>query len=238
MIRLLQLLVRRDGLTRAEFDRRWFDDTPHLLIAAPGCRRYVQYRFRPERFQTTGPMLLDLELDGIEEIWLEGSRENAAKAASDLWTRTLGKHYASFVGGLSLLEFEESEIVNRLTPGDLGLGLLKRLVPLVRKEGSTHAEFLDHWIRVHAPLLKQVIPGPRRYHQLYVRAQLFVPEGPPQLDCQIDGFSESWFRDETEMNAAVQTPEGKALAADNSLYLSKSRRFFFDEIEYTCPISA
>ena len=49
-------------------------------------------------------------------------------------------------------------------------------------------------------------------------------------------FRKSWFVDEDEMNAANPTPEGKALAADNQIYLSRSRRFFFDEVEYPAEL--
>ena len=31
---------------------------------------------------------------------------------------------------------------------------------------------------------------------------------------------------------AARTPEGEALAADNHIYLERSKRFFFDEVEY------
>ena len=44
-------------------------------------------------------------------------------------------------------------------------------------------------------------------------------------------FPNLWFVDEDEMNGANSTPEGQALAADNKIYLSRSKRFFFDEVE-------
>jgi hypothetical protein len=34
------------------------------------------------------------------------------------------------------------------------------------------------------------------------------------------------------MNTDNATPEGEALSADNKVYLSRSKRFFFDEVEY------
>jgi len=110
--------------------------------------------------------------------------------------------------------------------------MLKRLVPLVRKEGWSHEQFIQHWVNVHAELLKHLPHGPRRYCQLYVNAEIRPPDGIAALDVHIDGFSESWFVDEAEMNADNATPEGEALSADNRVYLSRSKRFFFDEVEY------
>ena len=113
-----------------------------------------------------------------------------------------------------------------------GDGMLKRLVPLVRKQGWSHKQFIQHWVNVHAQLLKQLRHGPRRYCQLYVNAEVPAPDGIAALDVHIDGFSESWFADEAEMNADNATPEGEALVADNRVYLSRSKRFFYDEVEY------
>jgi hypothetical protein len=51
--------------------------------------------------------------------------------------------------------------------------------------------------------------------QLYVNAEIPPPDGIATLDVHIDGFSESWFVDEAEMNADNATAEGEALSADN-----------------------
>jgi hypothetical protein len=74
-------------------------------------------------------------------------------------------------------------------------------------------------------------PGSRRYHQLYVVSEIAPPTGIATINVSIDGFSESWFADEDEMNLGKTSPEGIALAADNQIYLEKSKRFFFDERE-------
>jgi hypothetical protein len=133
---------------------------------------------------------------------------------------------------MAIFVFDEQRITNALPDDATGDGMLKRLVPLVRKQGWSHEQFIQHWVNVHAELLKNLPRGPRRYCQLYVHAEISPPEGIAALDVHLDGFSESWFVDEAEMNADNATPEGEALVADNRIYLSGSKRFFFEEVEY------
>jgi hypothetical protein len=199
------------------------------------CRRYVQYRLHPDRVWPPGTPQLDLKLDGIEEIWLDGRPDQAAQALNAIRTPVYLNDLKRYVGAMTTFLFEEQRLTNVLPDDATGDGMLKRLVPLVRKNGWSHEQFIRHWVDVHAELLKELTPSPRRYYQLYVNAEIPNPDVIPSLDVYIDGFSESWFVDEAEMNAGNDTPEGKALTADNRIYLERSKRFFFDEVEYPIP---
>ncbi len=232
MIKLLTLLARRSGLTYDQFAQVWADETPAFAVSADSCRRYVQYRLHPDRVWPPGTPQLDLQLDGIEEHWLEGPAQQAAEVIGRLRAPTYLKHLRSCVGAMAIFVFDEQRITNALPDDATGDGMLKRLVPLVRKQGWSHEQFIQHWVNVHAELLKKLPRGPRRYCQLYVNEEISPPDGIALLDVHIDGFSESWFVDEAEMNADNATPEGEALVADNRIYLSRSKRFFFDEVEY------
>ena len=232
MIKLLTLLARRSDLTHEQFVQIWADDTPALITGAELCRRYVQYRLHPDRVWPPGTPQLDLQLDGIEELWLEGPPQQAAEILGRVRTPTYLQHLRSHVGAMATFVFDEQRITNVLPDDATGEGMLKRLVPLVRKQEWSHEQFIQHWVNVHAELLKKLPRGPRRYCQLYVNAEIPPPHGIAALDVHIDGFSESWFVDEAEMNADNATPEGEALSGDNRVYLSRSKRFFFDEVEY------
>ena len=48
--------------------------------------------------------------------------------------------------------------------------MIKSLSLLVRKEGLTHEQFVEHWVNVHAPLARAV-PGLRRYVLTHVLAE-------------------------------------------------------------------
>ena len=232
MIKLLILLSRKSDLTHAQFVQVWTDEAPALITAAGCCRRYVQYRLHPDRIWPPGTPQLDLPLDGIEELWLEGSPREAATILKLVRTSAYLQHLRRSVGAVAAFVFSEQRITNTLPEDATGEGMLKRLVPLERKQGWSHQQFVEHWVNVHAELLKKLHRGPRRYCQLYVDAELAAPDGIAALDAPIDGFSESWFVDEAEMNADNATPEGEALVADNRIYLARSKRFFFDEVEY------
>ena len=82
----------------------------------------------------------------------------------------------------------------------------KRLGILRRKDGITHEEFVDHWLKRHAALCVK-LPGLRRYSINFVDRQRF-----PNFD--YDGFSELWFDSEEALVAGLNSPEGKTLLAD------------------------
>ncbi len=233
MIRVLSLLARRAELTHEQFLHAWAGDGSSAAKST-ACRRYVQYRLRPDGDLPRGPKNLVLPLDGIEEMWIDGDAAQASQIWANARLATTDDRRRAHVGAVASFLFEEVLVVDRLAEDDPGAGMLKRLVPLVRKQSWTRERFADHWRNVHAPILKSVRPGPSRYAQLYVLDQLSPPEGMDGLSIGIDGFSESWFVDEAQMNAGAATPEGQALAADNEVYLHQSRRFFFDEVEFPC----
>lgn len=232
MIKLLTLSARKNEFTHAQFVQHWANETPEFLTRAKLCRRYVQYRLHPDREWPAGTPQLDLQLDGIEELWLEGPPQRAFEILGDVRTPTYLQRLRSHVGAMATFVFDERRITNMLPDDATGERMLKRLVPLVRKQEWSHEQFIQHWVNVHAELLKQLTWGPRRYCQLYVTAEVPPPDGIAALDVHIDGFSESWFADEAEMNADNATPQGEALFADNRIYLSRSKRFFYDEVEY------
>jgi hypothetical protein len=232
MIKLLTLLARRSGLTHDRFVEAWSDEIPASIAASDLCCRYVQYLLHPDRVWPPGTPQLDLQLDGIEEVWLEGSAQQAVETVRRARTPAYLRHLRGYVGAMATFVFDEQQITNALPEHATGEGMLKRLVPLVRKQGWNHQQFIEHWVNVHAELLKKLPRGPRRYCQLYVNAEVPPPDGITALDVHIDGFSESWFVDEAEMNADNATPEGEALVEDNRVYLSRSQRFFYDEVEY------
>lgn len=238
MLKLLALLSRRQGVSDQDFRQLRKAELPEVFVGWSACRRYVQYDIHPGGLQVSSPPPLELALDAIEEIWIdEAAGDGAMPAVAQLSARLEASRLRDFVGEMKTYLFEEREIKRvGLQDADPGHHLLKRLVPLVRKAGLTREEFFRHWNSVHAPLLKAVKPGPRRYCQLCVQSEVPPPGGIATLAVDIDGFSESWFTDEREMNLGRDTPEGIALARDNAVYVERSRRLFFDEREIHCQV--
>jgi len=105
--------------------------------------------------------------------------------------------------------------------------MIKSLSLLVRKDGLTHAQFVKHWVEVHAPLA-HAVPGVRRYVQSHIVEERRRPDIPP-LDVEIDGVAELWYDDREAMARALASPEAKALHADGALFIGRIKTFTIEE---------
>jgi uncharacterized protein (TIGR02118 family) len=223
MRQIMNIMQCAHGLTHEEFMATWADSA----AARPkGCARYVQYHIQPNPPSPPSSPRLMLQVDGIEEIWLE---DDIAVDAYLARRNSSNEPPAALVRAMVTLRFEEAEVINNLRPGEPDREMLRRLVALIRKAGFTHEQFIRHWVDIHAPLVKGNIGGARRYHQLYTMSELPLPPGIAHLGVEIDGFSESWFDDVGHLNA--DTPKGQQIRLDNQKYVEMSKVIFFKEVE-------
>jgi uncharacterized protein (TIGR02118 family) len=105
--------------------------------------------------------------------------------------------------------------------------VIKTIGLLTRKSGATHAQFMKHWVDVHAPLAHKV-PGLRRYVQNHIvgeRRRTDIEE----TVLEIDGIAELWFDDQASLEAASRTPEMKALHADGALFIGRIKSYTVEE---------
>ncbi|HEX6212148.1 MAG TPA: EthD domain-containing protein [Methylomirabilota bacterium] len=70
MIESIALLTRKAGTTHEQFVRHGVDVHAPLAHAVPGLRRYVQSHIVEERRRPDIPAL-DVEVDGIAELWYD-----------------------------------------------------------------------------------------------------------------------------------------------------------------------
>lgn len=101
--------------------------------------------------------------------------------------------------------------------------MIKSLSLLVRKDGISHAQFVDHWVNIHAPLARSV-PGLRRYVLTHVLAERTRPDI-PAVEGEIDGIAELWYDDLESMKRANDSPEAKRLHADGATFIGKIKMF-------------
>ena len=109
MIKIIGLLTRKEGITREEFVRHWFDIHGPLAHAVPGIRRYVQSHItgtltRPD-IQETG-----IEADGIAELWYD-DLESFQRAAATPEMKALTDDGALFIGQIKTYMIEERQII-------------------------------------------------------------------------------------------------------------------------------
>jgi uncharacterized protein (TIGR02118 family) len=114
--------------------------------------------------------------------------------------------------------------------------MIKSISLLTRKAGMTHAQFVKHWLEVHAPLALAV-PGLRRYVQSHIVDERTRPDI-PTTDVDIDGIAELWYDDRDAMARAHATPEAKALFADGALFIGRIKAFTVEEKVIVPPPSA
>jgi uncharacterized protein (TIGR02118 family) len=105
--------------------------------------------------------------------------------------------------------------------------MIKSISLLTRKAGMTHAQFVKHWVEVHAPLALAV-PGLRRYVQSHIVDERTRPDI-PTTDVDIDGIAELWYDDRESMARAMASPESKALHADGALFIGRIKSFTVEE---------
>ena len=105
--------------------------------------------------------------------------------------------------------------------------MIKSISMLVRRDGLTHAQFVKHWVEIHAPLA-HAVPGLRRYVQSHIVEERTRPDI-PALPGEVDGIAELWFDDRESMARAMATPAAKALHADGALFIGRIRSYVVEE---------
>ncbi len=105
--------------------------------------------------------------------------------------------------------------------------MIKSISLLTRRAGMTHAQFMTHWVEVHAPLALAV-PGLARYVQSHIVEERTRPDI-PTTDVEIDGIAEIWYDDREAMARAHASPQAKALFDDGTLFIGRIKAFTVEE---------
>jgi len=109
MIKSLSLLVRKPHLTHDQFMKHWVDVHAPLARAVPGVRRYVQTHILEARKRPDVPDL-DVEIDGIAELWYD-DREAMARAIASPEGKALYADGAKFIGRIKSFTTEELVVI-------------------------------------------------------------------------------------------------------------------------------
>jgi uncharacterized protein (TIGR02118 family) len=94
--------------------------------------------------------------------------------------------------------------------------MLKAYVIVHRRPDLDWEAFARHWRDVHAPLVLR-LPGLRYFAQLPTPSAFFGGATP------CDGLAEIWFDDAAALRAAFDSPEGRAVLADNEQFVDVER---------------
>jgi uncharacterized protein (TIGR02118 family) len=105
--------------------------------------------------------------------------------------------------------------------------VIKLLSLLTRKDGTTHEEFVRHWLEIHAPLA-HAVPGIRRYVQSHITGTRSRPDI-PDTDVEVDGIAELWYDDLEAFQRAAATPEMQRLTDDGALFIGRIKTYLVEE---------
>jgi uncharacterized protein (TIGR02118 family) len=109
VIKSISLLTRKPGWTHEQFVRHWVEIHAPLAHAVPGLRRYVQAHIVEERRRPDVPPL-DVEIDGIAELWYD-DRESMAAALATPAAKALHADGALFIGRIKTYTVEEKVVI-------------------------------------------------------------------------------------------------------------------------------
>ncbi|MFC7205452.1 EthD family reductase, partial [Haloferax namakaokahaiae] len=180
MYKHVALLVRKPELSHDEFVEYWQEKHTPIARRIEGVVRY----------QTVVPADPEAaEFDGVAELYFDdldalhdalGSEESRDYDPAKGYAKKARKDVDNFLDIERRPRFIGEEIVEKDETGGDTTGLYKHSAFLVRKDGMSHDDFLDHWANTHVPLARE-IPGVVRYARV-------VPTDPDHSE--FDGIAE------------------------------------------------
>jgi uncharacterized protein (TIGR02118 family) len=227
MYKHVALLVRKPGMSHEEFVEYWQGTHTPIAREIEGVVKYATVQpVTPEAAEFDGLAELYFEeLDALHDaLGSEGSRDydpdrgKAKEAREDVDNFLDVESRPRFVG--------EVEVQKDEVGGDTD-GLYKHSAFLVRQEGMSHEEFVDHWQSNHTPIAREI--------EGVVKYDTVLPTDPE--NAEFDGVAELYFEELDALHDALGSEgsrdydpdRGKAKEAredvDNFLAVDERPRF-------------
>ncbi|WP_423746393.1 EthD domain-containing protein (plasmid) [Haladaptatus sp. SPP-AMP-3] len=231
MYKHVALLVRKDDMSHEEFVEYWQNNHTEIARDIEGVVKYG----------TVLPVTPDAaEFDGLAELYfddLDALHDALGGEGSRDYDPDKGKAKEAHEDVNNFLALEErprfiGEVVTQKDEVDGKTdGLYKHSAFLVRKDGMSHEEFVDHWQNNHTPIAREI--------EGVVKYDTVLPTDPE--NAEFDGIAELYFDDLDALHDALGSEgsrdydpdKGKAKEAredvNNFLALEKRPRFIGEE---------
>ncbi len=219
MVKAIYFIKRKPGMSLEDFRRYWLTTHANLVRKVPELRRYVQSHTLDSGYRRHEPVY-----DGIAELWYDDTA-TMRRIADTPASRAAADDDANFIDMPSFDFVLTGERVQ--VDGAVREGMPKLISFIKRKAGMDVGAFQAYWANHHGPLASK-IPGLRRYVQCHVRPSAYRGGREPHYD----GVPETWFDDIDAMRASEQTPEYRAVRADEANFLAPGRLPFIITREY------
>jgi uncharacterized protein (TIGR02118 family) len=215
-LKLVSIVARKPGLSVDRFRQHWLGIHGPMARKVPGIQGFIL----SEAVQDSGVAAPNANyrdaFDGIALIWYPGQEALRSGMASQTAKDWLADGDLFIDRAASRGFFVTEQIV---VPPARTEGGIKRTVLLVRKPGTTHEQFMEHWTKTHAALA-QGVPGLIGAVFNHIDSAL----GQPSPHGEIDGIAELWWDSgAANMGGRVVTPQSTAWNADGALFLDQAK---------------
>lgn len=225
MIKLVYVIVRREGLSSEAFGDYWLNTHGPLVASkakALRLRKYVQsHPIDPEGSEAMRAVRgMRGPADGLTEVWwdsLEDFQAAYATPEGQAAGQVLAQDEAKFIDFERSAVFlaHEHLIFDHTAGRGPAPGAPKATYLLTRRDGLTQGECHETWLRDHGPLVAS-FAGPLRMAK-YVQSHAIAPEINAALqagrnyEAPLDGLTEVWV--DPEAPGTANADEARAAAA-------------------------
>jgi uncharacterized protein (TIGR02118 family) len=220
MIKGLFFAKRKPGISPQDFQRYW--RTTHAEITKPltHIRHYIQSHTLLSSYGNPNMPFgeSDPAYDGMATMWFNSIEERRAGNLTPTAQVAIDDQ-ANFTELSTRRFLLTNEVVQR--DGPVASSAIHLIALAVRKPGMSVEEFQKYWREHHGPLAAK-IPGLRRYVQNHPLPELYGSRNAPLCD----GVAEAWFDSLEDLQRSTETPEMKAVRADEPNFIDVSKTVF------------
>lgn len=243
MIKLVYVIVRREGLSPEAFRDYWLTRHGPLVAAqakALKLRKYVQSHPFDDPASEAMRAVRGMRgpADGVTEVWWDSLEDFSSAYATPEGAesgRILAEDEAKFIDFEKSAVFLTQEHVIFDHTGGKGPGpeAVKATYLLTRRDGLTQAECHETWLNDHGPLVAS-FAGPLRMAK-YVQSHAIAPEVNAGIQAgrnyepPLDGITEVWVNSLEDMAGGGEAAQaaGAALVEDERRFVQMDRSRLF-----------
>ncbi|HKD68354.1 MAG TPA: EthD family reductase [Candidatus Binataceae bacterium] len=220
MVKGLFFAKRKPGISPRDFQLYWRSKHADLTRPLTHVMHYIQSHTLLQSYGNPNLPYAegDPAYDGMATMWFNSTEERrlgnltpAAQVAIDDQA-----HFTEMSARRFLLT---SEVIQK--DGGYAAPGVHLVALLVRKAGMSVEDFQRYWREHHGPLAAKV-PQLRRYVQNHAVPELYGGRNAPLCD----GVAEAWFDSLEDLQRSTETPEVKAVRADELNFMDVNQLVF------------
>ncbi len=216
-VKLLSIVARKSDMTPDRFRQHWLGIHGPMARKVPGLQGFILSEAVADSSAAAPAANYAERFDGIAHIWYPSAdalRSGMATPDSRAWLAD-GDQFIDRAASRGFFVNEQIVVAPPRAEGGI-----KRTVLLVRKAGTTHEQFVQHWTTRHAAMAHDV-PGLLGCVFNRIETSLGTPRSPW---AEIDGIAELWWDNgAVDLGERVDSPQSAAWLADGDLFIDRAR---------------